>query len=331
MRFGTAWRAAWVLAALLAAFPIAAQGVKPDTAPLSARSADFVWMEGEVREGPVLVVVSLDAQRAYVYRGAARIAVSNVSTGRPGFETPQGVYTVLEKRREHYSNLYDDAPMPFMQRLTWGGLALHAGALPGRPASHGCIRLPYAFAEKLFGVTSRDTTIVIARAADDPASTASTPISSVSASDAASLPYTWTPDAAHGGPLAIVYSTHDREVVVLRGASEIGRATVDLVGESRPGRHVFWLLSGARTEASVVVPGRPALRWLEISLEPEGGDREIRLADASGAGTIRVNEAFARVVYDILEPGTVLLITDAPLQSMGNAITPSVLSAERTR
>ena len=76
-----------------------------------------------------------------------------VSSGQKGRETPAGIFSVLSKNAEHYSNLYDDAFMPHMQRLTWSGIALHGGPLPGYPASHGCIRLPYSFAERLFGTT----------------------------------------------------------------------------------------------------------------------------------------------------------------------------------
>jgi hypothetical protein len=115
--------------------------------------------------GPVLVVVSIDDQRAYVYRNGVRIATTTVSTGRPGFATPTGVFQILQKKKMHHSNIYDDAEMPFMQRLTWDGVALHAGRIPGRPASHGCVRLPAAFAEQLYGVTYHGGTVVITDAA----------------------------------------------------------------------------------------------------------------------------------------------------------------------
>jgi hypothetical protein len=114
---------------------------------------EFVWQPDLATEGEVEVVVSIPLQRVYVYRGGTLIGVSTVSTGRPGHSTPTGTFEILQKRREHYSNLYNNAPMPFMQRLTWGGIALHAGHIPGRPASHGCVRLPLAFARHLFGVT----------------------------------------------------------------------------------------------------------------------------------------------------------------------------------
>jgi lipoprotein-anchoring transpeptidase ErfK/SrfK len=117
------------------------------------RPGEFVWQPELAQDGAVEIVVSIPLQRAYVYRGGTLIGVTTVSTGRPGHSTPVGTFNILQKRREHYSNLYNNAPMPFMQRLTWGGVALHAGHIPGHPASHGCIRLPLAFARHLFGVT----------------------------------------------------------------------------------------------------------------------------------------------------------------------------------
>jgi hypothetical protein len=114
---------------------------------------DYVWQPERATEGEIEIVVSLSQQIAYVFRGGTLIGVSTVSTGRPGNETPTGSFPILQKNRDHRSNLYDDAPMPFMQRLTWDGIALHAGAIPGHPASHGCVRLPLAFARQLFAVT----------------------------------------------------------------------------------------------------------------------------------------------------------------------------------
>jgi len=98
-------------------------------------------------------VVSLAEQKAYVYRAGKLIGVTTVSTGKRGHRTPTGSFTILQKRRKHFSNLYNNAPMPNMQRLTWTGIALHAGALPGYPASHGCVRLPMEFSKLLFAVT----------------------------------------------------------------------------------------------------------------------------------------------------------------------------------
>ena len=130
----------------------------------------YVWQPERSPTGRVEIVVSIPQQVAYVYRGGILIGLTTVSTGRPGHRTPTGRFPILEKHREHYSNLYNSAPMPFMQRLTMGGIALHAGQIPGRPASHGCVRLPLDFARILFGVTERGTTVHILDRAPTPAS-----------------------------------------------------------------------------------------------------------------------------------------------------------------
>ena len=108
------------------------------------------------------LVVSISDQRAYLYSGETLLAVTTVSTGRPGHRTPTGTFPITEKRAVHFSNKYNNAPMPHMQRLTNDGIALHAGHISGRPASHGCVRLPSQFAAKLFTVTRIGTPVVIA-------------------------------------------------------------------------------------------------------------------------------------------------------------------------
>jgi hypothetical protein len=111
---------------------------------------------------PVLLSVSLNRQTIDVYRGTHLIASSKVSSGMPGHETKPGVFSILEKQRFHHSNIYSGAPMPWMQRLTRSGTALHAGAVPGYPASHGCIRLPFSFAPKLFQMTAVGGNVLVA-------------------------------------------------------------------------------------------------------------------------------------------------------------------------
>ncbi len=111
--------------------------------------------------GPLVAVVSLGAQRLSVYDKNGQVLTSRVSSGRAGYETPQGVFAIIERNREHFSNLYDDAPMPNMQRITWSGVAMHAGGLPGYPASHGCIRLPLDVSDRLFELTKLGTRVVV--------------------------------------------------------------------------------------------------------------------------------------------------------------------------
>lgn len=146
----------------------AAAAVAPEAEYSVLEPGDFVWEPNASADGPVEVVVSLPLQVAYVYRGGTLIGVSTVSTGKPGHETPPGSFEILQKREEHYSNKYNNAPMPFMQRLTWSGVALHGGKIPGHPASHGCIRLPNKFAQHLYGVTDLGAWVHIVEATVTP-------------------------------------------------------------------------------------------------------------------------------------------------------------------
>lgn len=146
-----------------------------EAAELEARAdalapGEYMWMPERQESGEVVVVVSIAAQKAYVYRANKLVGVTTVSTGMRGHRTPTGSFTILQKNRRHFSNLYNNAPMPNMQRLTWSGIALHAGALPGYPASHGCIRLPMEFSRLLFSATSMGGSVHIV--ADTPPSAA---------------------------------------------------------------------------------------------------------------------------------------------------------------
>ena len=126
------------------------------------KPGDFVWRENAATiVGAPRLLVSITDQRAYLYRGDTIVAVTTVSTGRKGHATPTGTFKIMEKQAVHFSSKYDDAPMPHMQRLTNDGIALHAGYIPGHPASHGCVRLPAKFATALFKVTSVGTPVTI--------------------------------------------------------------------------------------------------------------------------------------------------------------------------
>ena len=118
------------------------EGVRVSPETVTLKSGEYVWEPERAPEGPLLIVASVTEQIAYVYRNGIRIARSSVSTGRPGHRTPTGVFTILEKEVHHTSSIYKGAEMPYMERVTWGGIALHAGDLPGYPDSHGCVRLP---------------------------------------------------------------------------------------------------------------------------------------------------------------------------------------------
>ena len=121
----------------------------------------FVWAETVPAEGDAKVVIDLVTQTAYAYRGEVLVGAAAISSAKQGMVTPLGFWKIQEKRMMYRSKKYDNAPMPFMQRIDEYGIALHGGANPGYPASHGCVRMPMKFAEKLFGLTKVGTEVVI--------------------------------------------------------------------------------------------------------------------------------------------------------------------------
>jgi lipoprotein-anchoring transpeptidase ErfK/SrfK len=144
--------------------------VAPETrrAGKAARRSKFVKEAGKreaekLPPGPLHVIISIKKQQLALYAGGQLVARSPVSTGVPGHPTPQGVFSVIQKQIYHESNIYSAAPMPYMQRITWSGVALHQGVVPGHPASHGCIRLPAAFAKRLWGISKVGTRVIIAQ------------------------------------------------------------------------------------------------------------------------------------------------------------------------
>jgi hypothetical protein len=158
----------WVRLALAASVAVAALGVVTDVADARAlrRNSDqrqAVKKALPAAKGQLLIAVSLGSQRLTVYDDGVPIAHSPVSSGTVGHATPTGVFSIIQKNRHHRSNIYSGAPMPFMQRITWSGVALHAGVVPGYPASHGCIRLPNEFAARLWGMTRLGARVIIAR------------------------------------------------------------------------------------------------------------------------------------------------------------------------
>ena len=305
MRTATGRLATQVRGAVLAActaFALAAAAAPPPA---------FTWTPEVAPDGPVLIVIGLQEQRAVVYRNGVRIGSSPVSTGKAGHETPTGVFNILEKRREHYSNLYDNAPMPFMQRLTWDGIALHAGHLPGYPASHGCVRLPYDFSEALFGITERGMTVVVAQQLESPVATRTPFGSGAPADEAGALDgWSWQPDRSPSGPVTMVLSTADRTLVVMRGGIEIGRGPVR-VDDAGMGTQAYAVLEGTAAEVSRLAPGQPALNWMQIPVRldtaPERTDDDMRTAVA--AGRVHIDPAFAVQVHAVLAPGSTLLVT----------------------
>ena len=129
------------------------------TGPL--KPGEYWWHPEISPQGPLMILISIPEQEMHVYRNGIMIGRSTVSTGSKGHGTPGGVFSILEKQSTYRSKKYDNAPMPNMQRLTWTGIAMHSGQLPGYAASHGCVRLPYDFSQLLFATTSSGGTVII--------------------------------------------------------------------------------------------------------------------------------------------------------------------------
>jgi hypothetical protein len=268
------------------------------------KAGQYVWAPQAAPEGPLLLIVNISSQRALLFRNGVPIGATTVSTGKPGHGTPTGIFTVLQKQVEHYSSKYDSAPMPYMQRLTWYGVALHAGNLPGYPASHGCIRLPKGFAKLLYGVTSVGMTVVISQGKATPRIAPAPQILASDTSDALVGPgaYEWHPEKSLQGPVSIVVSGADRKAVVLRNGIEIASAPVTVDGPVDGA----WAYTLRGIDAS-------GQHWMRVPLSSE----------SDAAAPVQPDEwkrfhapdAFKRAIADIVRPGTTIVVTSDSLGS----------------
>lgn len=288
-----------------------AQQVAPDKAPASLKPGEFVWTPELAPAGPVVVLVSVAEQRLYAYRNGVRIAYSTVSTGKPGHETPTGVFTVLEKDADHVSNLFQGAKMPNMERLTWSGIALHAGNLPGYPASHGCVRMPAEFSKRLFELDAIGTTVVIANDHDGPREAAHPGLilSPDLPTQAASGTFEWRPDRALKGPVGMLLSAADRKLYVYRNGTEIGRTEFAFRSEvTALPEGVFTVLGGFGDGRSPFAPDRPDHRWMGVPL----GKTALADGEAKSAllSLVRIPAEFGLHVYEAMEPGTTIYVTN---------------------
>jgi len=284
------------------------------TGPL--KPGEYWWKPEISPAGPVVALVSIPQQVMHVYRNGILIGRTSVSTGAKGHGTPSGVFTILEKKQTHYSRTYDNAPMPNMQRLTWQGVAMHSGRLPGYPASHGCIRLPYDFSKLLFGITAKGGTVVIGDGKTPQPRLAENPGLILAPADFDPQlirplhrgEYDWGPSRSPSGPVTMVLSSADRALYVYRNGDPIGRAAAEISGRGRLGSHVFTLLEGTSGKASPWVPGRPARKWMRVST-----DKGPRLDPDDLGRRVAVNPFFAAKLYDTIQPGTTVIVTDEPV------------------
>lgn len=264
------------------------------------KPGQFTWHPERAPSGPVAIIVSVPKQRVYVYRNGILIGVSTCSTGKKGFETPTGVFTILEKAKEHSSSEFEDAPMPNMERLTWGGIALHAGKLPGYPASHGCVRLPAKFAENLYEVTHLGTPVIIAGDHTDPADVQD-PGPVLGSSAKAEMDAKVGKKAAGGanGVTSILVSRADNRIYVLQGGAIAAEGSANIKDPSKPiGSNVFIWQDGDKNGST----------WsgMGFHVEADGAAKPNSAVLERIEGSDEVMDAIKKR----LKPGTVLVTTD---------------------
>ncbi len=288
-------------------FGFAAQVIK---AVEELKPGEFTWHPERSPEGPVMIVVSLPEQRVHVYRNGVRIAVSTCSSGKPGHETPTGIFTILQKDKNHRSSTYNNAPMPNMNRLTWSGVALHAGNLPGYPASHGCVRLPLDFSEKLFTVTHVGTPVILSGAHTDPYELTHPGMllgdyaeqeaeQAVGALKGKSHPKDWSGGETY--PVTTVLaSSHDSSIALLQDGRDIAKGKLTIRGPRKLGEHVF-VLRGASGNR---------LSWHGVS---HHADPAFPLSQEDAlVSRLSGDRSFVAELKRHMHPGMMMVVTDLP-------------------
>ena len=285
------------------------------TGPL--KPGEYWWHPEISPQGPLMILISIPEQQMHVYRNGIMIGRSSVSTGSKGHDTPGGVFSILEKQTDYRSKKYDNAPMPNMQRLTWTGIAMHSGQLPGYAASHGCVRLPYDFSQLLFKTTSSGGTVIIGdgktpvpRLASNPGlMLAPTDFSPEMLRKLGKNDYDWHPERSPQGPITIVISSADKAMYVYRNGDPIGRAAVEIdrkgfMGNDKLGDHVFTMLEGTTGKTSRFTSKHEEAKWMGVTSAGKPVDAETL------ESRIHFSPDFADKLANELKPGTTVIVTD---------------------
>ena len=225
--------------------------------------------------------------------------------------------------------------MPYTERLTWDGVALHAGGLPGYPSSHGCVHLPSAFAQRLFDISSMGMVVVVADEHAGPASVRHpavvSPIDESTGAEIENPPlgfdedYRWVPDGAPEGPVSVVVSGADRRAIVFRNGVEIGRAKVHLRDPEVPlGTHAFVRLDEAKRRPDAAAGGGTP-RWIAVGLPGHEAEKGLAL-DHQAAGRVVMPPAFVARLQPLIEPGATLVVTDGAVLEHTTGVSMTVVT-----
>jgi hypothetical protein len=292
-----------------------------DTPKDSLKKGEFTWAPELSPKGPILVTVSLDEQKAFTYRNGVLIGIATTSSGKLGHETPTGVFHTLMKDAKHRSSKYNNAAMPYTQKFTEYGVALHAGGLPGYPSSHGCVHLPSEYARLLFNEAPMGMTVVVTKSSRFPEAVNHPAFLSPVTADgkqqvherlAADEKYRWNPEKSSEGPVTLLISRADRRIVVLRNGVEIGRAKISI---SNPNDSIGTtiLVAHDQTKAVGSAPASASIQWLSHDLADvhygsgKHGDINAQL------NRINIPQPFLQQIQPLMAEGTTIMVTDAPI------------------
>ena len=288
----------------------------PFGSPVSAmKPGDYTWAPERAPDGAVMLIVSIPEQHAYVYRHGELIAVSTCSTGRKGHRTPTGVFTVLQKDADHVSSTYKGAKMPYMERLTWSGIALHAGNLPGYPASHGCIRLPYDFSKLLFGISHLGIAVIVADEHSQPQDIVHPGLVLASYAEAEArekiasigkktLPPKRRHERGHR-PAKVLISVADRKVMIFEDGHLRMTGSLTIKNPDVPvGNHTF-ILKSANTD-------RGALVWTAVGYRSSGSSGNLRQPETAVLNRLSTDPDVGAALHNLMHPGLTMVVTDQP-------------------
>ncbi len=295
---------------LLSTLPAAAitNGTQTDPQNPNLQPGDYFWQPQVSPSGPIVLIANLSKQTLEVYRNGQLIGRSTIGAGKGEHPTPTGIFTILQKNQTHHSTKYHEASMPYMQRLTRDGVAIHAGNVLGQPDSHGCIHVPLEFAKNLYDLASEGATVLVTAGVDTPQQPSKPDLEFSSGKDSPvttpspQVPDSWHPEASANGPMCIVYSSADRRIYVYRNRVEIGVSNVGLQGSApRAGNRVY----AAQPAAS---SGTPATWKLLGSVDMSPAPAADQILQQAGAPA-----DFLQNLNGTVTAGTTLVLTDQPV------------------
>lgn len=304
----------------------------------SLKKGEFTWAPQLALTGPILVTVSLDEQMAFTYRNGILIGVATASTGKKGHETPTGVFHTSLKDIKHHSSKYNNASMPYTQRFTSSGIALHAGGLPGYPSSHGCVHLPSEYARLLFSETPMGMTVMVTNNTKFPESVDHPSFLSPISTDgkmqeherlSANETYKWNPEISTTGPVSMLISRTDKRLVVVRSGKEIGRCKIAITNEKDSIGTFVYVAHEKKNQVSS--ENVKSIHWLSCELSDTNYGSGTHGNQQAQLGRIKIPDAFLQELQPVLLEGSTMIITDASILTKTTGKEMAVLSSHPSK